>query len=117
MRASVERALLTVEPGPAGLRATACFPAELPVFAGHFPRAPLVPGVFLIEVVRCACERCFSRVFLLQEVRDARFTGRLLPGELLEIEVAWRELDGGLRIDSVLRGPGGPVAELRLQLR
>lgn len=117
MKHDVEQALHAVALHGAEVRAEASFPADLPVFAGHFPGVPLVPGVYLVEAVRGACARALGRPLRLGEVREARFLGRLLPGETVAIAVRCREEAPGLRADATLVGPRGQVAALRLWLR
>lgn len=116
MRNDAERALRSVAAAPDGLAAEVAFAPDLPVFAGHFPGAPLVPGVLLIDAVRAACERLLGRPLPLREIRDARFLGPLLPGETAALAVRLRDDAGVLRADASWTGPRGPVAELRLSL-
>ncbi|MBI4879933.1 MAG: hypothetical protein HY812_09800 [Planctomycetes bacterium] len=88
LREEAAGCLTAVEPGAGALSATFLFPRDLAVFAGHFPGSPLVPGVYLVEAVRAALERARGRSLRLVEVRDARFTAPVLPGDLVRVEVA-----------------------------
>jgi 3-hydroxymyristoyl/3-hydroxydecanoyl-(acyl carrier protein) dehydratase len=60
-------------------------PADHPVFAGHFPGTPMVPGVMLLDAVLhtiaatgVAMNRC--------EIRSVKFLSPAEPGETLLIE-------------------------------
>ncbi len=56
------------------------FPAELPVLAGHFPGAPLVPGVYLLALL----ERRMG--VSATGINRAKFLQPVLPGEHLVVE-------------------------------
>jgi 3-hydroxyacyl-[acyl-carrier-protein] dehydratase len=91
-----------------------------PFFNGHFPGAPIMPGVLLVE----AMAQC-GAVLLLTEIQDreeklvfftgiekARFRHPVTPGDQLRIEVdvlAWRRIAG--RMDGKVLVDGKLVAE------
>ena len=82
---SIEACLVSLEGDATEFHATFRFPASHPVFAGHFPGSPLVPGIFLIEAVHIAADRAAGVRTRIREVREAKFTARVLPDENLEI--------------------------------
>ncbi|MBE7492092.1 MAG: beta-hydroxyacyl-ACP dehydratase [Planctomycetes bacterium] len=81
--------------------------ADEPHFAGHYPGAPLMPGVLL-------CEACFQtgamllgntggagvtpvppgRKPVLTRILEAKFRGMVRPGDLMRIEVQQEEKMG-----------------------
>lgn len=69
-------------------------PTESPVFEGHFPNYPLVPGVLLIETMAQAAGHLtlaqvrYEQMAFLVGVKDAKFRSFVLPGRPLEIEAA-----------------------------
>jgi 3-hydroxyacyl-[acyl-carrier-protein] dehydratase len=74
------------------IRCVARVPDESPVFEGHFPGHPLVPGVLLIETMAQAAgylvmsiER-FGKMPFLMAVKDAKFRSFVVPGAALEVE-------------------------------
>jgi len=60
-----------------------CVPAGHPVFAGHFPDAPLVPAVMLLAAVAEALAA--ERGQVLGGVREAKFLAPLLPDVAAEV--------------------------------
>ena len=67
-------------------------PTSSPVFEGHFPGHPLMPGVLLIETVAQAsgflilARLGFSRIPLLAAVKQAKLRRFVAPGERLVVE-------------------------------
>jgi 3-hydroxymyristoyl/3-hydroxydecanoyl-(acyl carrier protein) dehydratase len=87
---------------------TLTVPAEHPALAGHFPGAPILPGVLLLDEIVCALEadkgtsaRGHWRISTAKFVRPVR------PGETLSFGHE-RLPNGSIRF-SVSRG-GQPVA-------
>jgi 3-hydroxyacyl-[acyl-carrier-protein] dehydratase len=72
------------------------FRADEPFFAGHYPGAPITPGVLLCEaifqagalLVAASMPDLAGRVPVLTRVRQAKFRRPVLPGETVELEVA-----------------------------
>lgn len=55
------------------------FPAEHPIFNGHFPAHPLVPGVYLLQSMWWVISSDRSPVWRLQGVRTTRFQAQVIP--------------------------------------
>lgn len=64
---------------------TLALPTDHPVFAGHFPSHPIVPGALILdEVVRLFESRTGITGCV---VRTAKFSHPALPGQTLDIEL------------------------------
>jgi 3-hydroxyacyl-[acyl-carrier-protein] dehydratase len=73
------------------LVAEAMVPEASPVFEGHFPGYPLLPGVLMVEAMAQACgwllvrRSGFSRIALLAKVGEAKLRGQVRPGARLTV--------------------------------
>jgi 3-hydroxymyristoyl/3-hydroxydecanoyl-(acyl carrier protein) dehydratase len=56
-------------------------PADHPIFAGHFPGRPIVPGVMLLEWVLGEVARTASLPAVGLRLREVKFFQPLSPGE------------------------------------
>lgn len=91
--------------------------ANEPYFVGHFPTAPLLPGVVLCEalVQVGALAAGGGRDFRLVGVERARFRRPVLPGDALHLEVTCLAPGPAWRMRGVARVEGGVVAEVDFQ--
>ena len=89
-----------------------------PYFIGHFPDAPIMPGVLLIE---CAAQLCSlviapenaaddeNKLYVLLKVKDFKFLKPVIPGDTLNIEVTCTMNGGGAYEFSALISVDGTV--------
>ena len=74
------------------VRAAATVPNESPIFEGHFPDHPIMPGVLLIECMAqtagwiLLAKTRFDRMPFLAAIKDAKLRNFVQPGAQLEIE-------------------------------
>jgi len=86
------RELTKCEPGTSAETVTS-FAADDPIFAGHFPGNPLVPGVILTEALAqtagIAAASGYAEgarpLFLLSAIRSMKFFRAVRPGEQIEL--------------------------------
>jgi len=98
-------------------------PAQHPAFAGHFPGAPLLPGVVLLDGILEAVEAATGRAGSDSSVRggpgtgssesgwtiaSAKFLHPVRPGETLTLEHEPPLANGAVRF--TIRSAGQPVA-------
>jgi 3-hydroxyacyl-[acyl-carrier-protein] dehydratase len=93
-----------------GLVATRTFRADEDFYKGHYPNAPITPGVLLCEAVfqtgalflaRQATEQgTRAGVPLMAKISDVRFRNPVYPGETITISVKKKESLGGFTMMS-----------------
>jgi 3-hydroxyacyl-[acyl-carrier-protein] dehydratase len=91
------RELIKCDPGNFAEAATSFAPDD-PIFAGHFPGDPMLPGVILTEALAqtagiaaaSGCAEGSKPQFLLSAIRSMKFLRAIRPGE--EIDLRARRL-------------------------
>ena len=63
--------------------------ASHPVFRGHFPGHPMLPGVCTLQLVRECLNRGTGRRFRYAAIRECKFLGMIVPqaDTLLDIDI------------------------------
>jgi len=90
---------------PDGLVARQTWPADADFYRGHYPGAPITPGVLLCEAVfqtgalylakRQAGTLGPDGIPLLVKINDVRFRNPVYPGDTVTIEVVCKSLMAG----------------------
>jgi 3-hydroxyacyl-[acyl-carrier-protein] dehydratase len=98
--------------GPDGLVAQRTWRADEDFYRGHYPNAPITPGVLLCESVfqtgalfmakqaLAAGAKPGEGVPLLAKISDVRFRNPVYPGDITLIEVKKKEAMGGFTMMS-----------------
>jgi 3-hydroxyacyl-[acyl-carrier-protein] dehydratase len=94
-----------VSESESGLVSRRTFRADEDFYRGHYPGAPITPGVLLCEAVfqtgalylarRMASTGKPNGVPLLAKINDVRFRNSVFPGETVTIEVKLKDLVAG----------------------
>ena len=87
------------------------FAAEDPMFLGHFPGNPIVPGVILTEALAqiAGIAGSSENGFLLSAIRAMKFPSPARPGEKILLRAEKTGSLGGLVQFSVTAGVGGRI--------
>ena len=89
-----------------GLRATLSFDANHPVFDGHFPGNPIVPGVIQVQIIKELMEQKTGKKLLLVQGKNIKFLTIISPVRNPEIEVTLEISptdEGQLTVQAVIR--------------
>lgn len=87
------------------------FASEDPMFGGHFPGNPIVPGVILTEALAQVAGIAGSseKGFLLSAIRAMKFPSSALPGEKILLRATKTGALGGLLQFSVCADVAGRI--------
>lgn len=91
-----------------------------PWFAGHFPDAPILPGVLIVETCAQLCSLTVesegddeSKLYVLLKVDNFKFLKPVLPGDVMTVSVTKKSAGGPLisfdatvTVDGQLRSKG-----------
>lgn len=94
-----------------------------PYFIGHFPEAPIMPGVLLIESAAQLCSLVIApddaadeegKLYVLLKVKDFKFLKPVIPGDTLTIDVKCTmsgagayEFSAVISVDDTVKAKGG----------
>ena len=103
------------------LNATSVVPDESPVFEGHFPDHPLVPGVLMIETMAQASGILimhtidFEKIPLLAGVKEGKLRSFVGPRTALEIKAEIEHEGSGFAVTRAeIRSDGKRIANAQL---
>lgn len=107
-------AVRAVQVSGASASGTAIFSADLPVFIGHFPGQPLVPGVYLLAAVAEVARQAGVAQGEVIGIERAKWSAPAYPEQDLRITVTTRAQENSWRVDGEISGPNGLCATCRL---
>lgn len=68
--------------------------ASHPVFSGHFPGHPVLPGVCTLQIVRECLARGTRRRFRYAAIRECKFLSMVVPAESAPLDIDIRLAEG-----------------------
>ncbi len=73
--------ITTLDQAPGQITCTLHIDAGHPVFQGHFPGSPVLPGVVQLEMVKAVLSQALGKRFTLKEMSTCKFLEVLNPAE------------------------------------
>lgn len=95
--------------------ATVFLPEGDPVFAGHYPGFPVLPGVYVVELVDGTARAAWPGTRLEpRELISCRFLGPITPGDRLTVRVERRRDAEAVVVRAEVSTERGVAASVRL---
>ncbi len=84
--------------------ATISLNASHSVFVGHFPKMPVVPGVFQTQVIKEVLQQYLKKTLQLAEGDNIKFMGMILPDKqpTIKLEINYRVENSNIFTDAKL---------------
>ena len=97
---------------------TVRFNLHHPIFQGHFPTMPVVPGACLVEMVNKLSSSVLGKIFRLTAAQNVKFVQVIHPDEVEEVsfDILWAETDGGYATKCLVHKEGTTYAMLKVTL-
>ena len=116
--------IVELDPVARVVRAACLVPDASPVFEGHFPGHPLLPGVLMIETMAqtggwlvLAVLR-FQRMPFLAQVKEAKLRAFVVPGQPLQAEARLvHDGSGYAMVSGSITSDGKKVADAEITYR
>lgn len=116
--------IAALDPAARHVRAECVVPDASPVFEGHFPGHPLLPGVLMIETIAqtggwlVLATLRFARMPFLAQVKEAKLRAFVIPGQRLEVDATLvHDGSGYAVVNGRIAAGGKPVAEAEIRYR
>ena len=97
-------------------RAEIIFNPAHPVFVGHFPGKPIVPGVVLVEISAAVASQITGRELIVKEASVIKFLRVIEPllNPVVKVEgTIFEETDGRFKTDLIITAGDVTFAKLR----
>jgi 3-hydroxyacyl-[acyl-carrier-protein] dehydratase len=116
--------IIALDPAARLVCAKCQVPDRSPVFEGHFPGYPILPGVLMIETMAqtggwlVLATLRFSRMAFLAQVEKAKLRTVIQPGQTLQAEAELEHDGSGYAVvNARLSSEGNGVADAELRYR
>lgn len=79
--------------------------AAHPVFEGHFPGRPVVPGVCMMQTIQELLERLLQKKVLLQKAGNMKFLNMIDPAAHAQVvvDLQYKVQEGGLKVTAAIK--------------
>lgn len=93
------------EIGALQVKASIFIHKENPIFKGHFPDNPVMPGVCMIQIIKELTEKALGIELFMQKATNIKFMALINPevNPLLQLDISITESDGVFKVKNGTR--------------
>lgn len=79
--------------------------AAHPIFAGHFPDQPVVPGVCMMQTIQELLGAALEKTLLVEKVANMKFLNMIDPGQTpqVTVEISWTPEEAAYKANAVIK--------------
>ena len=87
------------------INATVLVEKNHPIFEGHFPEQPVLPGICMMQLVKEIVEKAVSKKIILKEAAHCKFLNMLDPTQnsYIDIVIHYSFLGSQINVNAVLK--------------
>jgi len=85
------------------LNCVVSFNAAHPIFLGHFPGNPIVPGVTTMELMMDLLQQALAKKLELRSAHTIKFLQLITPAIHPAVHISWTETDGTYMANAILK--------------
>jgi 3-hydroxyacyl-[acyl-carrier-protein] dehydratase len=86
------------------IKATLSINANSPIFKGHFPGQPVVPGACMLQVVKDVLADALGYAIGLKKGDNLKFVGMIVPGgaDVVFLEISYKLIEDSVNVNAKL---------------
>lgn len=94
------------------------FNLDHPIFQGHFPSMPVVPGACLVQMAGELSSKVLGKKFQVSMAQNVKFVQVIHPDEVdtVSFDILWSETEGGYATKCLVHNEGETYAMMKITL-
>ena len=93
------------QPDPQSVHTVIAWNAAHPIFEGHFPDQPVVPGVCMMQTVQELLSAAVGKELLVEKASNMKFLNMIDPRQApqVTVEIAWAADEAAYKTSAVIK--------------
>lgn len=93
------------QPDAQSVHTTIALNAQHPIFGGHFPDQPVVPGVCMMQIIQELLSGAVGKKLLIEKAVNMKFLNMIDPVQQPEVnvEITYTPQEGGYKATAVIK--------------